>query len=157
MHEVFAVDNTSGLADLLLGAGPIDHASVEGSIHQTVVENLFLLPGGGPVVDPTHLLHSSRLAPLLEMAEKQFDMVLIDTPPMMQMPDARVVGRMSHAVILVARASRTNRETALVASQRFAEDGTRVLGSILNCWNPSGSGKDGPYAHYYQYYSSRAS
>ncbi|MCP5119604.1 MAG: polysaccharide biosynthesis tyrosine autokinase [bacterium] len=157
MHEIFAVENTNGLTDMLLDDGTVAEASMRRFIRQTVVKNLSLLPGGDPVAVSAKLLYSSTMVSLLEMAEKEFDMVLIDTPPMMHMPDARVVGRMSHAVILVARAERTNRETALVASQRFAEDGIRVLGSILNCWDPEGApGRYGPYERYYKYYASRA-
>jgi len=157
MHDVFAVENTTGLTDLLAEDRAADSESIKSFIHQTVIKNLFLLPGGDPVSVSTKLLYSPTMVTLLEMGEKEFDMVLIDTPPMMHMPDARVLGSMSHGVILVARAGRTNRETALVASQRFAEDGTRVLGSILNCWDPEGStGKYGPYERYYQYYASRA-
>ena len=76
-------------------------------------------------------------------------MVIIDTPPMLQMPDARVVARSADAVILVARAHQTTRDAALAARQRFAEDGTKLLGTILNDWNP----KDSP-SGYYGYYSS---
>jgi Mrp family chromosome partitioning ATPase len=59
-------------------------------------------------------------------------MVIIETPPMLRMPDARVVGRIADAVILVTRAGHTTREATLAANHRFAEDRTRVLGTILN-------------------------
>ena len=66
-------------------------------------------------------------------------MVIIDTPPMLQMPDARVLGRLADAVILVTRAGQTTRDAAMAASQRFAEDRTRVLGTILNDWDQTSS------------------
>ena len=89
---------------------------------------------------------------LLERFEAEYDMVLIDTPPMIQIPDARVIGRMSHAVVLVVRAGETTRDTALVATQRFAEDGSRVLGAVLNQWNPEKA--EGDYGYYERHYQS---
>jgi Mrp family chromosome partitioning ATPase len=85
---------------------------------------------------------------LLARLKQDFDMVLIDTPPMLQMPDARVVGRMADGVILVTRAGKTTRDAALAANQRFSEDRIRVLGTILNDWNPKTSSSG-----YYGYYS----
>jgi Mrp family chromosome partitioning ATPase len=63
-------------------------------------------------------------------------MVLIDAPPMIHLADARVLGHLADGVILVIRAGQTTTESAIFARQRFAEDGTRVLGTILNSWDP---------------------
>src|ERR1035437_8831224 len=62
-----------------------------------------------------------------------------DTPPMLQMPDARVIGRIADGVLLVFRAGQTRRDAAIAARQRFGEDETRVLGTILNGWDPKRS------------------
>ena len=82
-------------------------------------------------------------------------MVLIDTPPMLQMTDARVLGRMTDAVIMVARAEQTTRDALIAATKRLSEDRIRVLGTILNDWNPKRS--MGGYYGYYRgsyYYKS---
>jgi Mrp family chromosome partitioning ATPase len=103
---------------------------------------------------------------LLKRLKKEFDMVLIDTAPMLQMPDARVVGRLADAVILVTRAGQTTRDAAVAAKDRLTEDGTRVLGTILNDWNPkqspngyygysNGYGYYRGYSKYHEYYSSK--
>jgi Mrp family chromosome partitioning ATPase len=76
------------------------------------------------------------MALLLERLRTEFDMILIDAPPMIWLADARVLGRIADGVVLVLRAGRTTHESALFAMQRFAEDGTRVLGTILNNWHP---------------------
>ena len=80
------------------------------------------------------MLYSPRLAELLRAVRMQFDTVLIDTPPVLSMPDARVVARLADSVVLVVRANRTTREAASIACQRFADDGTLVLGAVLNDW-----------------------
>ena len=88
---------------------------------------------------------------------EEFDTVLIDTPPMMQISDARVLGRMADAVILVLRAGQTTRDSARAATERFLEDGTPVLGTILNAWDPkvSGYGYYDNYYDYHRYYSEK--
>ena len=89
-------------------------------------------------------------------------MVILDTPPMLQMPDARVIGRIADGVLLVFRAGQTTRDAAIAAGQRFAEDETRVVGTILNGWDPKRSpngyygyynGYSKGYSHYSHYYA----
>jgi Mrp family chromosome partitioning ATPase len=83
---------------------------------------------------------------------KAFHTIIIDTPPMLQMPDARVFGRLADGVILVVRSAQTTRDEAATAVQRITDDGAHVLGTILNEWDPRKSSKFGyeqPYAHYY--------
>jgi polysaccharide biosynthesis transport protein len=82
-------------------------------------------------------------------------MVIIDTPPMLQMPDARIAGRIADAVILVTRAGHTTRDVAVAANQHFAEDRTRVLGTILNDWDPNKTSHNGygyELRRYHNYY-----
>ena len=55
---------------------------------------------------------------------------------MLHMPDARIIGRFADGVILVVRSAQTIRESALAVKQRLSEDGTRILGTILNQWDP---------------------
>jgi len=93
------------------------------------------------------LLYSPNLPELLAKLKREYDMVLIDTPPMLQMTDARVIGRLTDAVILVARAEQTTRDAIVAASQRFSEDRIRVLGTILNGWDPKRS-PNGYYGYY---------
>jgi len=82
---------------------------------------------------------------------EEFHTIIIDSPPMLQMPDARVLGKAADAVVLVVRSAETTRDEAAAAALRFTEDGTRVLGSILNEWDPRKSSHAG-YAPGYRYY-----
>jgi Mrp family chromosome partitioning ATPase len=81
-------------------------------------------------------------------------MILIDTPPMLQMTDARIAGRFADAVVLVARAGETTRDAMLAAKERLNEDGIRILGTVLNDWNPKKS-PGGYYGRYQENYYSR--
>ena len=146
MHDLFEVKNEYGLSDLLKEPTLSDDV-IARSIQPTRVPGVSVLASGPPTHAAANILHSAHLSELLAKVKQQFDMVFIDTPPMLQMTDARLVGRLADAVILVARAERTTRDAILAAYQRFSEDRIRVLGTILNDWDP----KRSP-AGYYGYY-----
>ena len=156
LHDIFNLAKEGGLSEILKDRTPVAEMQLNGSIRQTEVENLWVLPAGEKSHGSTNLLYSARMSDLLEKFEQEYDMVLIDTPPMMHIPDARIIGRMSDGVILVIKAGETTRDTAQAVRQRFAEDGTKVLGSILNNWDPkksTGSRYGYYYADRYRYYS----
>jgi capsular exopolysaccharide synthesis family protein len=151
LHEIFEVAQQNGLSDLLVSRKPPDEP-LDAFVRRASVENLLVLPSGSSEYSSTatHLLYSEQMADLLQRFKTEFDMVLIDSPPMLQIPDARILGRLSDAVILVVRAGKTTRDTALAAQQLFAEDGTRLLGAVLNRWDPKHSGH-GAYGYGYGY------
>jgi polysaccharide biosynthesis transport protein len=152
LHKVFGVPNDTGLGDLLWMDTPLENVPIGNLVRETGVPGLCLLPGGGCSGTPANLFYSPRMARLLSRVRKEFDTVMIDAPPMIHLADARVLGRLSDGVILVVRAGHTTADGALFASQRFAEDGTRVLGTVLNSWNPRSSDRYGyAYGHYADY------
>src|SRR5262249_4020956 len=106
---------------------------LRGAVQETSVPGLSVVSAGQPTA--SGLLYSPVLPQLLKRFKQESDMVLIDTPPMLHMPDSRVVGRQADAVVLVVRAGQTTRDAAMAARERLTEDGTRVIGTILNGWN----------------------
>jgi receptor protein-tyrosine kinase len=150
LHEIFRASNVWGLSDLLEGTKPPE--GLETMVVGTSYRDLYLLPAGSVSSSISNLLHSPRVVELLQRMRQQFDMVIIDTPPMLQMPDARVLGKLTDGVILVVRSARTAKETAAAAGQRLAEDGTRVLGTVLNEWDPRTTSHAG-YGYGYRPYT----
>jgi succinoglycan biosynthesis transport protein ExoP len=148
-HEVFGLPNTRGLSDLLREKR--DETPAVKAEQQTGMPGLSVLTAGTAGSAATTLFYSSRMPEILNHYRKEYDTVVVDTPPMLQIPDARVLGRMADSVILVLRAGKTTRDAATAARQRFAEDGTKVLGTILNDWNPKSS-PNGYYGYYNGYY-----
>ena len=126
-HEIFQVPNIKGLSTLLLER-PLPPERLEGIVQETRIPGLFLLPSGPTNQAAANLLYSANLPELLAQFKKEFDMVILDTPPMLQMPDARVVGRIADGVLLVLRAGQTTRDAAIAARQRFSEDETQWWG-----------------------------
>jgi capsular exopolysaccharide synthesis family protein len=152
MHNVFGVKNESnGLSELLLKQEPLDDAALSAAARATYIPNLFVLPAGRSRFNAASLLHSERLPELLRGLRKQFDTIMIDTPPMVNIPDARVLARLADGVIMILRSAHTTRDAALLAKQRFLDDGIPVMGTILNNWNPNTPGY-GYYRNYYEGY-----
>jgi Mrp family chromosome partitioning ATPase len=99
-------------------------------------------------------LYGPRMVDLIVKFRRDFDFVLVDTPAMLYISDARALGRLADGVILVVRANSTDRDAAWAVRQRLAEDGIPVLGSILNDWKPTSSGRYDP-RQFYKYYRTR--
>lgn len=163
MHDLFKVPNHRGLSNLL-EEYPLTEEAIQSATHATSVPNLYVLPSGPSTHRAANLLYSPNFPELVDYFRKHYDMVIIDTPPMLGMTDARVAARLADGVILVMRAARTAREAAMAMRKRLAEDQTRVLGAILNDWNPKHSrsgyyGSYGGYAYdsYNSYYNARTS
>jgi receptor protein-tyrosine kinase len=140
LQQIFGMPNERGLSDFLREPKPVNGAGgFEGLIGETEVPGVFLLTSGPAATSATDLLYGPQMPELLKRLRVKFETILIDTPPMLQLPDARLIGRMVDQVILVVRCGRTSRDAALAARQRFVEDGTRILGIMLNDWNPTSS------------------
>lgn len=150
LHDIFGLKNDRGLSDLLRSKDAID-VLPEGIIQETSVPDLYVLTSGATTSAATSLLYSNRMPELLKRLRGEFETIFLDTPPMLQIPDARVLGRMVDRVILVVRSGKTTRDAAQAMYQRFAEDGTKMLGTILNDWNPKHS-PNGYYGYYNGHY-----
>ncbi|MEM4204731.1 MAG: polysaccharide biosynthesis tyrosine autokinase [Candidatus Methanomethylicaceae archaeon] len=150
-HVLFRIENTWGLADLLADQTAVGQYSREALCRKTSAHNVFLLPSGSPVKNIAVAIHSERFLELLQRLRSEFDYVLIDTPPVLVVSDARIIGQKSDGVVIVLRAGETLQAEALQAVQRLREDGTKILGTILNQWIPSRRGAK-YYKKYYDYY-----
>ncbi len=135
-HELFNLPNTAGLSTLLRDRTPIKGRPVASILQETEVPGLRVITSGPVVSNASNLLHSPRLGELIRALRGEFDTVVIDTPPMLHLSDARVFGQHCDSVILVVRAGKTTRDGALAANRKLQEDGTPVLGTILNDWDP---------------------
>ncbi|HKW89267.1 MAG TPA: polysaccharide biosynthesis tyrosine autokinase [Candidatus Acidoferrales bacterium] len=152
LQKVFGLSNDWGLCDVLCSDSQLDTIPIAHLILESEVRGLSLLPGGSCGLTPTNLFYSRRMSSLLSRVRREFDMILIDAPPMIHLADARVLGRLADGVILVVRAGQTTAESARFAIRRFAEDGTHVLGTVLNSWDPRTTSRYG-YGGYGSYKS----
>jgi capsular exopolysaccharide synthesis family protein len=129
LHRIFGLDNKTGLGEVLTDVSLP-------SFQETHIPNLFVLTSGNS--EDANLLLKPMLGSLLHRLKSQFNIILIDTPPMLSMPDARLFSRYADATILVV-AQHTSRDAVGLACQKLSEDRSPVLGTILNNWDPKTS------------------
>jgi len=134
VHRVFDVQNDKGLSDLLRG-DPGSERTLSPYVQRTKVKNLWVMPSGD--CDIAHASLLLRMPAVLEELKRQYEVVVIDAPPLMHIADARLLGRLADGVVLVFRAGVTSSEHAKATRQRLSEDGTQILGTILNDWDAS--------------------
>jgi capsular exopolysaccharide synthesis family protein len=146
VHKVFGLYNNIGVTNLL-NQVIFDGPAADAATQETDFPDLRVLTSGPPLQTGCDLLFTTSMPRLIAYYKDRFDRIIIDSPPLLHMPDARMLGRMADAVVLVARAGHTLREAALAARERLMQDQTPVLGVILNDWDPKFS-PDGYYGNY---------
>lgn len=142
LHTRFEMERSPGLADLLVG----EHTPQQ-VIRPTQVENLFLLPAGAHPPNPAELVGGARMEALLEKLREKFDSIVIDSPPLLAVTDASVLGPKTDGVILVVRAEKTDKDAIALAVQQLRHVGAEILGVVVNDARP-----DGVYYSYYRKY-----
>jgi capsular exopolysaccharide synthesis family protein len=139
IHLLFGTGTDAGLANILEASRPVDSYSLGEIARATFVPDLFVLPSGKSEQDIFGLLTSNRLAELLRRCRSEFDSVILDSPPMAPVADARLLARVSDGVLMVCRAGHTSLDVMRNACQKMTEDGSPVLGTILNDFRPNTS------------------
>lgn len=143
LHDVFGFPQTPGLTNALVsGESPMT------LVRPTEVEGLSVLTAGAAPPNPAELLGGTRMAELLDTVGRGFDMVIIDTPPVLIASDAAILSRHAGGTLLVVRAGRTQAAALRDAMQQLANVGTQVVGTVLN--DPNGD--VAKFSSYYGYH-----
>jgi protein-tyrosine kinase len=119
-----------------------------GLVQPSGIRNLDCLFSGPLPPNPSELLSTERMRAFMEDAAADYDFVLIDSPPLLNLADGRILGTMAEGAILVARGGATPRELVQRAQLCLSDVGVRVMGVVLNDVD---LGRDGEYAQYYRY------
>ncbi|HXD22389.1 MAG TPA: polysaccharide biosynthesis tyrosine autokinase [Gemmatimonadaceae bacterium] len=131
VHDLFGIPPAPGFFDLMYG-----QASPGECIRRVEMEGggtIDVLPlGSAPSVNPADLLVAGRLQPLFERLRPQYDYVIIDTPPLNLFTDGALIGAHADALLLVARADKTDREELRYAVQQLRNVNVTLAGTILN-------------------------
>ncbi|WP_233964996.1 tyrosine-protein kinase Wzc [Pectobacterium versatile] len=126
-HELMGTDGINGLSDILSG-----QCDVTKSVRKTVVENMDFIPRGQVPPNPSELLMHSRFAEFIHWAGEHYDLVLLDTPPILAVTDAAIISRHSGTSLLVARFEVNTLKEIEVSIRRFEQNGAEIKGVILN-------------------------
>ncbi|MEQ9969534.1 tyrosine-protein kinase Wzc [Pectobacterium carotovorum] len=126
-HELMGTQGADGLSDILSG-----QCDVTKSVRKTVVENMDFIPRGQVPPNPSELLMHSRFAEFIKWAGEHYDLVLLDTPPILAVTDAAIISRNAGTSLLVARFEMNTVKEIEVSIRRFEQNGTEIKGVILN-------------------------
>lgn len=137
----FGVESPCGLS-LFLSGGHLPE------IMASAVENLYIVCSGPQPPNPSALLNSGRMIELLDLLAKKFKFVLVDTPPVLTVADARMIVSEVDGVILAVRSGRTPRQLVRRASSHIQNAGGNLVGTVLTFADSSFSGY-GRYSRHY--------
>ncbi|EPT2496824.1 polysaccharide biosynthesis tyrosine autokinase, partial [Klebsiella pneumoniae] len=126
-HKLFEVSNDNGLSDLLAGKTDIAKA-----IKKLPAAGFDFISRGNIPPNPAELLMHERFGKLLEWANNEYDLVVIDTPPILAVTDAAIIGNYSGTTLLVARFEMNTPKEIEVSVKRFEQSGVKVKGCIMN-------------------------
>lgn len=137
-------ENSQGITTLLTAQGSIDDV-----LRDTDVEHLKVITSGPIPPSPTELLSSNRMHQLLDELTARFDLVILDSPPVLGLADAPLMAALVDGVIIVIQSDRSRRGSLKASLRRLRSMGTNILGGVLTKFDPSDTGNR--YSEYYGY------
>jgi polysaccharide biosynthesis transport protein len=140
ISRFFRIEKKPGLVDFLTGSAAIEQALVTNN-------GLTIIPAGSKSQNPPDLLGSARMAGLVEKLRGAYDYVVIDTPPVGPVIDARVAMQLADKVIFVVRWQSTTREV-VVQSLATLDADRKLAGIVLNLVDETKTPRYGPYSYY---------
>ena len=133
-----------GLSDYLSGQNESQEI-----IQASGIDNLDFTSRGKAPPNPSELLMHSRFATLMKSVSDSYDLVLIDTPPILAVTDAAIVGQLAGSSLLVTRFGVNSVKEVDAALTRFAQNKVEIKGAILNCMERRATNEYGYYAYEY--------
>jgi capsular exopolysaccharide synthesis family protein len=126
LADYFEVDRSIGLTDVIAGQAELDDA-----LHHWVPGGLSVLPSGHLPPNPSELLGSAAMRGLIERLRDRFDMIIIDTPPLLPVTDGAVAAAWADGVVLVVREGKTTRHQVATSVRSLHAVSARLLGVVL--------------------------
>jgi len=150
IHSIFNAKKEMGVTNYLLGK-----AGIEDIVKPTFIDNLSIITSGPLPPNPSELLGSQLLPDLLQNLKKEYDVILLDSPPVIAVTDAAILSRYVEGVLLVIKAHKTHREAIKRAKTLLDNAEANIFGCLLNSISIErtyGTYYYYYYYHYYQYY-----
>ena len=140
-------------SDLGLSSYLAQGAELKDVVFQTGHANLYMLPSGPVPVDPSGLIGSNRMQQLLTEVSKRFDVVLVDSPPVLGVSDASLLVSRADATLLVLQPRKMPIKALLRSKSLIQSAGGNIMGLVMNNVDISGDTQYQYYTTYYSYYS----
>ncbi|MCX6639843.1 MAG: polysaccharide biosynthesis tyrosine autokinase [bacterium] len=142
IYRFFGLENEIGLTEVILG-----EASIEEVLKPSGVDHLWIITTGPKPPNTTQLFESNQMKEFIKEAERLFDIVIFDTPPVFSLNDPVILGALADRTIVVASAGNISRPMLKQAVETLERGNSRILGIVLNKMQMEGT-------HYYYYYHS---
>lgn len=146
-HDVFGLSQTPGLLELLSGA-----CSLSQAIHATSIPRIDVLPCGSIPPSASQVLTTRTFAELMKTLAREYEKIVIDSPPMLPVIDARLLAGFADATVLVLRADKSTRRAGLYGRDGLLSVGANVVGVVVNDVPPNCLRR---YDNYFSYYVTR--
>lgn len=154
-HKLFGLEN-KGTTNYVATGEPLENL-----LQAADQENLTVLPSGPVPPNPSEILTSQKFVVLLEKLKKEYDYILLDTPPVLPVTDASALSAKADGVLLVVASNEISPSEAKLAKTRLELAGAKIIGCVLNKVDVAphgygyGYGKYGNYGYYYYYGSDK--
>jgi len=132
LHSLFGVNVAPGLSQSIFSKDPIQIEE-----YKTGIENFYLLPAGKLPTNPAELLGSKRMRDLLSELNSEFDLVIIDTPPVLAATDAVLLSTQADATVVVVRAGETKEGEIDYSVKALQDVGAKIIGLVFNGFDVS--------------------
>jgi succinoglycan biosynthesis transport protein ExoP len=147
LSKVFSLRNVIGLSSLLAGKDAFDDV-----VQKTSIDNIWTIPSGPRPPNPAELLNSKRMKDLLAEAKERFNVVLLDTPPVLAVIDPVIVASLADSTVFVVRPGKTTRRSLLRAVGEIRKSKADIIGVVFNEVRIGRQGIGTPFYYYYYYY-----
>jgi polysaccharide biosynthesis transport protein len=126
-HRIFDIQDGFGLSDVIAGRKNLNQ-----TVKLSSTRGLYVLPAGSIPSNPSEILHGEMFARVLAKLSEKFDHIIIDSPPVIPVTDARILSASADLTILVLRAQKSTRRVSIQAVESLRSVGARILGTVVN-------------------------
>lgn len=127
LHSIFNVENTTGLTDVLRGK-----LSLEETVMHTDIGRLDVLTSGSLPAISSDLIGSMAMFDLLQNASKKYNIILIDSPPFLELSDTQILASVCDGVILVVKSGKTDTKKAIETKRQLDLARAKIIGVVIN-------------------------
>ncbi len=145
LQKVFQVPRVPGISDIITGSNTLEEC-----IHETSVENLYILPSGNLPPNPSEMLGSKKMREIYQNLIGHYDKVFFDAPPIIAVTDASLLAKLCDGMVIVVKSGATHNEALDQVQNIVQQIKLPMLGAVINAITPKYM-KSGSYYYYYRY------
>ncbi len=148
-HRLFKVEKENGIAEYMLG-----NMSYDEVVKKTEYENVDIITRGGEIYNASVILVSEKFKKLISSVKGEYDYVILDCPPVLQVSDFIHITKISDGVLFLAHYASTTKAQVSDAVKELKTSGANILGTVFTMYDKKKDGSDSSRYYYYKSYTS---